>query len=382
MKVLLATSIFPPDIGGPAVYAQNLKQGLAKQGVEVGVCSYQGLNRYPQPLKFWLYTARLLKKARGCDIIYAFNPTSCGLPALKVAKVLRKKLVVRLGGDFLWERAVEKGRTRKPLREYYGEPKSLGEKLWLAVMRMVLKRVNKIVFTTNLQKEIYQQHFGLKQEKVAVIPNPFPETEIINPQSSIINNQSSMTSNQSSIINHQLSMINYQLLYAGRLLKLKNLDTLIKVFADVLKRTEKPLTLKIIGEGPEEERLKIKAERLKLEDRVIFEKPLAHQELLKKIQQSYLCVLPSLTEISPNFALECIKLGKPILLTKETGIYEQFKNDLIFIDPQNPDDLKNKIIALLDENNYQPYLNKISQVKTDWTWHKAIKTHLSILSAL
>ncbi len=362
MKIILATPIYPPDIGGPAQYVKNLAEGLNKKDFEIEILSYQKLKNIPQPFRFFIYLLRVFKKAKHCDIVYAFNLISCGLPSCLAAKILRKKFLLRLGGDFLWERAVEQGRTKKPLREYYQEARSLKEKFWIKLIKIVLNRADKIIFTGNFQKNIYQKQFGLKEEKIVIIPNPFPEIKT--------------TDNRQPTTDDQL-------LYAGRLLKLKNLDSLIKAVADIEQETQgSKLSLKIIGEGPEEKNLRLQLANLKLQDKVIIEKPVSHRNLLNEIQKSYLCVLPSLTEISPNFALECLALRKPILLTKETGYYERFKENLIFLNPQNKKDMEEKILYLLDAENYQNYLGKIKKINITRDWRGVVAEHLAVFRNL
>ena len=40
LKILIATGIYPPDIGGPATYAYNLSRELTRLGHEVNVLTY------------------------------------------------------------------------------------------------------------------------------------------------------------------------------------------------------------------------------------------------------------------------------------------------------------------------------------------------------
>ena len=40
MRILIATSIYPPDIGGSAQYARNLYDTWKKQGHDVAVATY------------------------------------------------------------------------------------------------------------------------------------------------------------------------------------------------------------------------------------------------------------------------------------------------------------------------------------------------------
>lgn len=361
MKILLATPIYPPEIGGPAIYVQKLKEGLEKREIKTKVLSYQNFKKYPQPLRIFLYFLKLLRKAGDSDIVYAFNLLSCGLPTYLVSKILKKRFIIRIGGDFLWERAIEQGRTEKSLREYYSQPKTLKEKILIKIIKKILNRADKIILTGNFLKDVYIKYLNFSENKIAIIPNPFPE---IGPT------------------NYELKTINYQLLYAGRLLRVKNLDTLIKVFKKISEKTNQKLALKIIGEGPELNNLKLQIANLKLENRVIIENPIPHQDLLKEIQKSYLCVLPSLTEVSPNFALECIKLQKPILLTKETEYYEVFKNLLIFINPKDEIDIEEKIIYLLDEKNYQNYIEKTKSIPTFYSWEDVIEKHVALFKEL
>jgi glycosyltransferase involved in cell wall biosynthesis len=134
----------------------------------------------------------------------------------------------------------------------------------------------------------------------------------------------------------------------------------------------------MIGEGPEKRRIELKVKELGLEQKVIIKEPISHLELLKEIRKSYLCILPSLTEISPTFALECIKLKKPIILTKNTGIYEEFKNHLVFINPEDKEDLGQKITSLLDRQNHQKYQERIKDASTSYSWEDVIKKHILV----
>ena len=361
MKILIATSIYPPKIGGPSQYVKNLEKDLKEKGIENEVISYNNLNKYPQPLRFLFYCFLILKRTTDNDIIYAFNLISCGIPAYLASILFNKRFILRLGGDFLWERAVEEGRTKKPLKYYYQEPKTLKERFFTYLIKGILNGADKIIFTSNFLKEIYREHFNVEEEKITIIKNPFPEVR---------NSE------------YQSSGFSYQILYAGRIIKLKNLETLLYSFATAIKKTKKPFILKIIGEGPEKNNLELKIKALGLEPDVVIKKSIPHQELLKEIEKSYFCILPSLSEVSPNFALECIKLKKPILLTKETGIYEDFKDHLIFINPEDEKEIEDKILYLLDEDNYRNYLQKIKSINIDYSWDEVVKKHILLFKEL
>jgi len=380
MKVIIATGIFPPDIGGPAIYVEKLAQELENKGINVKVITYSdnGINsnyqrsynfpvvrisrNYPLLIRYFLYFWNLLKIAKDADIIYAQDLFSSGLPAVLVKKILRKKLVIRLGGDFLCEKAITKRWFKGSLSTYYKQPKNILEKLFLKIAQYGLKRTDIIVFSTSWQKNIYLENYKISQDKIRIIENPFPD----------VKNQKTKKITET---------VNNKIIFAGRLIKLKNIDFLINAFSQVI--IEYPdLKLEIIGNGPEKKHLKRLVRKLNLKNNVNFEKGLPSKKLTEKIRKCFLVIIPSLFEISPNLVLECIKLRKPVLLTKETGFYQKFKNKLIFIDPFDQKDLENKIKYLLNQKNYQNYIKKISSISTNYSWDKVTEKHLNIFQQL
>ena len=108
MKILLAAGIFPPDIGGPATYAQMLDDELPKVGIDVTVVPYGLVRSLPKAIRHLAYMRLLWKESKGCSVIYALDPMSVGVPARLVAVLKRKKFVVRLGGDYAWEQGVQR----------------------------------------------------------------------------------------------------------------------------------------------------------------------------------------------------------------------------------------------------------------------------------
>ena len=361
MKILLSTPIYPPEIGGPAQYVQRLKRGLNEERISADVFSYNDLKGLPQPIRFLFYFLKIALRAGSYDIIYAFNIISCGIPCYFASKVLNKKLVMRIGGDFLWERAVESGKTNNGITSYYDQNKNFKEKIWINIIKVVLRSVDLLIFTTDFQRKIYIFNYKLDNSKTTVVANPFPE----------------VSASESKTLS-----IKKQFLYAGRFIKLKNLANLIDVFSEFIKQNGKEFTLKLVGEGPEKNNLEAKINALGMENRIFIEKSLSHEKLMREIKESYLCVLPSLSEISPNFALECIKLKKPLVITRETGIYELFGGNVLFFDPGSKQELKEGFIYLSDAKNYSNYLERMGKIDTSYSWPEVLQRHISLLKNL
>jgi glycosyltransferase involved in cell wall biosynthesis len=101
----------------------------------------------------------------------------------------------------------------------------------------------------------------------------------------------------------------------GRFVKFKNIISLI----DAMKKLP-DARLTIIGEGPIENELKEKVKFAHLGEQVSFRSSVSGDEKRRAFDEHDLLVLPSLTEISPNTALEARAACLPVLLTEETGL--------------------------------------------------------------
>lgn len=354
-RILIAAGIFPPDIGGPAAYVKNLLEELPEFGHEIKVITYadsedgkKGISnssifkisrKQNVFFRYLKYFWEVLKLSEWADVVYAHDLASTGLPCA-LAKTIkpRLKLVIRLGGDFLWEKAFNNGWTEKPLSQYYEQPKNFSEKIFLLLYKFVLSKCDKIIFSTEWQKEIYEKYLKVNPGKTVVIDNAFPEYDLPAENSPIEGKT---------------------ILLAGRLIKLKNFARVFEAIKDLGE-----IKITVIGEGPEKDNLKNISEKLGLNDRISFKNGVEQNELAKEIKKSFLVLVPSATEISPNLVLECLKLGKPVVATKECGFFKKYASQLIFIDPFDINDIKEKINFLSKKENYDNYLEKIKSIDT------------------
>src|SRR6185437_10345202 len=100
MKVVLVTPLYPPEIGGPATYAETLMRELPKQGIEVELIKFSLVRKWPRALRHFLLYREIVKATRGADSIFALDPFSVGVPALNAKQKLGKQLVVKIVGDY------------------------------------------------------------------------------------------------------------------------------------------------------------------------------------------------------------------------------------------------------------------------------------------
>lgn len=110
MRVILATPLFPPDIGGAAPYSKELAERLAKAGHAVTVVTYGHLpepvegveiipvdKRQPLPVRLFRFASELRQAVRRADIIYAENGPSVEVPLLLTLLFSRTPLIFHIG---------------------------------------------------------------------------------------------------------------------------------------------------------------------------------------------------------------------------------------------------------------------------------------------
>lgn len=363
IKILIATGIYPPDIGGPATYVCPLTKEFKKEGIEVKIVTYSdltgtddGVVRISRKqniiLRYLKYFFTCLKFSKNYDIVYVLDLMSAGFPATLAAKIRGKKIVFRTGGDFLWEKAFASGWTHKSLREYYKNKKSFKEKFLIWFCSWILKKIDIVVFSTSLQRAIYLRYYRLNPDKSFIVANAIPDYS-----------------------SYKSENVSNKIIFAGRLIRLKNLERLLDVLRDVYS----DYIFEIYGDGPQKEEIKKVIEKNNLEKKVFLMGSLSHSDLLDEISKCRFVIVPSATEISPNLALECLSMGKPILLTKEVGVEQAILNKVITFDPFSEDDIKSKFTLLLNDDNLFAYKKDLEAHRVlPRDWQAVAEEHLKI----
>ena len=365
MKIVLATGIYPPDIGGPATYCKNLAEQLTKEGHEVTVVTYgesgtrelgnsgkvEYVSRSIPILRWWWYSQKLQEVGKDADVVYAFSSISCGIPV--ILSGLKCKRVLRLGGDFFWERYTDWGGS-KGLRAYYQSTN------WLSVasyrlMGWILNRFDHIVFSTDFQQQVYKEAYK-KLPKNSVIENAL-QLEHVAP------------------MEEHFPKKPFRLLFVGRFVGFKNIGSLIEAVAQI---PESFLT--VVGDGPLDDKLRSLVERLGLAERVRFVAPQSGKEKFDLFSKHDLLVLPSLTEISPNTALEARSVGLPVLLTKETGLSEHLRSGIVTDDLLTPGSIVQAIARVQD--GYSLVAEAASSKISGRSWSEVASEHISLFTSL
>lgn len=336
-RILITTGIYPPKIGGPAQYAKSLKEAFSKSGYSISVKTFNLENYLPTGIRHIFFFLKIIPRILASDFTLALDTFSVGLPSVLAGKVFGKKIIIRTGGDFLWEGYVERTGKKVLFRNFYAQEKdnlNRKEKLIFKLTRWTLQNASKIVFSTEWQRSIFVPAYGLDSRNTAIIENYYGQKEE----------------------NIELGFKAKTFVASTRDLKWKNIDTLKRVFNK--KGTKIP------------------------EDVDLFTYESEFDDFIKTIKRSYAVVLVSLGDISPNMILDAIRLNKPFICTKETGIFEKIKDFGIFVDPLDEGDIEQGIIKLLDKNEYDKWVQKVNSFNFIHTWEEMAKEYIELYKSI
>jgi len=345
-KILIATPLFPPAIGGPASYSENLARELEALDWPTSVLTYgsEDVRKYARQsgfevlvvsssiisfVKHFFYAAKALKLLRRSSAVLVFDPFIVGLPVAAANFFARKPMIARVEGDFLWEMYVERTGWEVALRDFYRRLGAMNlnikEKFIYGLAGWVYGRSDILVFSSRWRRDIFASAYPRVRTRTVIIESLWPVT----------------TPNQKTR--------EKVILYAGRFIRIKNIARLTRAF---VKSLAADWQLEIIGEGPEKAGLKKLVVELGAEKRVIISPPLPRSALLEKVASVRALALPSISDVSPNVILDCISSGTPFIMTRESGFFEKLKDRGIFVDPLDESSIEAGLRQIADEANY------------------------------
>ena len=333
MKIAIATGIYPPEAGGPAYYAQGLAEALRSKGHAVRTVTYGALKKLPSGVRHFAYLLRLAPKMLRADAVIALDTFSVELPAVIACGILRVPLVIRTGGDFLWEAYVERTNDPLPLPFFYEKhrPFTRKERIVFSLTRWTLAHANVIIFSTRMQRDLWVKAYGITPEKTRIIGNAV----------------------EAPLSSEKPARQNF--LWHVRPNAIKNGARAHVAFA----------------------RAKAEHPGIMLEEGVMPKK-----KLLERMRSCYAVILPSLTEISPNYILDALRFRKPFIMDKYSGLAQWLAPYGLLVDPLDEADIARAIIELASTECYARACEKAAAFAFTRTYAEVADDFLGLIKTV
>jgi glycosyltransferase involved in cell wall biosynthesis len=307
MKLLIATGLYPPDIGGPATYTVFLEQHAPQHGFELTVVPFTTFRRYPVIVRHFLYLFSLVRRARGCAVILALDTVSVGIPALLASFVTSKPLVLRVPGDYAWEQGQQRFGVTETLDQYRTHTNhDMAVRVLAWLQNRVAMHARHVIVPSDYMKTVVHG-WGVPSERITRIYSelkPFDSTGVEKKDGS-----------------------DFVVTTAARLVPWKGIAALIDAIVS-LRTSGVPVNLTIIGDGVCRTELESQVHACKAEGYVRFLGALERSELGKELVRSDVFVLNTSYEGLSHQLLEVMSLGIPIVTTPVGGNVELIEHNV------------------------------------------------------
>ena len=341
MRVLITAGIFPPDIGGPATFVPkiaNYFQDELNYEIEILTLSdrknlninddfsVKRINRSLPIIYRWLKTIFTIYKLGGNkDLIFV---NGLGTETTIANIFLKKKIIRKIVGDPVWERAYNKSKISENFDDF---------------------QVRNYGLSISLQKKV--RNFSIKKSDIVITPSQHLKDFIINlgfkNKIKRINNGVNIPKENGKIFtNDQINIT-----IVSRLVTHKNIEKIIGAISDL----NNPLIkLNIIGDGPEQNQLHSISLGSDNKENIIFHGKLNRDDINNILLNSDIYIQASNYEGLPHSLLEAMSYGIPVLCTPVGECKEILGNEdrgYILDLPVSKNNIKSKISEIIGEKN-------------------------------
>ena len=377
MKILIATPIYPPEIGGPATYTKELCKHFASFH-DITVVAYTNTNKSfpdtklisvnkqkPLIIRLIKYFLEILKIARKMDVIYVQNAMAAGLPVALASMFSGVPFVLKFVGDEAWERAAQLRLTKKRLEEFLAKPeRNIRIRIMMIIQRFVLRRAAKVITPSNYLREEIIKTYKVSPSRIVVNYNAADDNEVLP---------------------FQTKRIQHQIVTTARLVAWKGIDGIIKAVA-ILKNKFPDIKLVVAGEGPEMNHLQSLAREKGISDHVTFLGNVSRAETWHLRKNSEVYVLNSTYEGLPHTVLTSFAAMIPVVATNISGTNEAIYHEKtgLLVEPNNEKELAEAITRLFEEPELGEKLTKNGAIllKEKFSWEAHLKNLLSVLESV
>jgi glycosyltransferase involved in cell wall biosynthesis len=170
-----------------------------------------------------------------------------------------------------------------------------------------------------------------------------------------------------------------RILFVSRLILRKGLQFLIDAIPDIFDHATYPFIIKVVGDGPDKEKLLQQIERLGVGENFRFCGYVDHEKLPEYYLDADIFILPSLAEGMPNVVLEAMGSGLPIIATNVPGSEELIRNgeNGFLVAPKDVKALAQTVSTLINEKALRDKMGKRGQeIAQHYTWEFVVEQYI------
>ncbi|MEM6671593.1 MAG: glycosyltransferase family 4 protein [Planctomycetota bacterium] len=349
MRVLITSPVFPPDLGGPAVYVPSLGRFLAERGHDVQVvafCSDPEPKGYPfevtaitggsLPGRYLRAFALVWKASKSVDVVYVQEHLA--LLHVLAARLRRRPVVIRIMVDGAWEIAHRKGWCGGDDIVTF-QTKDYGSKVALTrrLQRAWWGWCRTIICCSEFLRGILVEHHGVPPEKAVTVLNAYhgPRADDVSETRDEARSALGLEADRRYVLT------------VCRLMVWKRVDGIIRAVAELADDVH----LLVAGDGDMEGEWKALAADLGVEGRVHFLGNVPHAKIPLTVRAADVFVLNSEYEGLSHTLLEVQALGTPIVASGVCGNPEVVEDEVngLLVDPQDHTTLTAALRRILDD---------------------------------
>jgi glycosyltransferase involved in cell wall biosynthesis len=174
------------------------------------------------------------------------------------------------------------------------------------------------------------------------------------------------------------------ILYVGRLLAMKGVDTFIEAIPEILNRVGKDEFLFVFAGPGDRARYSRKLKQMKIESCCLFTGSLPREDVIHLIAVAEVVVVPSFIENTPYVILESMACGVPVIATKVGGIPEiiEDKYNGLLVDPGSSEALANAVASLLGDRLLRNLIGKRARetIERKFSWKANLPKYIEAYS--
>lgn len=309
--MVILTGIYPPDSGGPATFAVSFSDFLGKSNCTSKVLSFTDSDNVTLNDKHLVVKLISRKHSLGNRSLKAI--TEIFLEFLRKSDVIanglfietylasiliRGKYVAKVPGDIVWERATNSGITKSDVLSFQNEKVNLKYKFFRFLFTRSLVRAKAVIVPSPVLHQLCLS-WGVPESKIHKIFNSV-DVNYFHPATN--------------------SVIKYDCVVVNRLVKLKNVDQVIRACQ------ARNLSLLVVGDGPEMGNLVSLS--TDLQAKTFFAGNVPQSELVNYLQSSNIYILNSTVDATAYSLLESRSCGLICIANIETGASEVIKHKI------------------------------------------------------